>query len=172
MEEWLEKVDQDYLAHISLDCVVFGFHAGQLKILLLKMKHEDRRALPGGFVMKHETMEEAAIRTLPGLGVVRDAQKWVALAVPAYSLAGAGAVVTMRHRLPAVATAMICCVALLATLPDLVWGVGGKVSAVQYPTGWARAAHRVRSAGPTATGRRASPRRRRRARRTRHRSRR
>lgn len=64
LEEWLERVDQDYLAHISLDCVVFGFHAGQLKILLLKMKHEDRRALPGGFVMNQETLEEAAIRTL------------------------------------------------------------------------------------------------------------
>src|ERR1700744_3313250 len=64
MEEWLEKVDQDYLAHISLDCVVFGFHAGQLKILLLKMKHEDRRALPGGFVRMDETLEQAATRTL------------------------------------------------------------------------------------------------------------
>ena len=83
---------------------------------------------------------EATIRTLPGLGVVRDAQKWVALAVPAYSLAGAAAVVTLRHRLPAAATALICCAALVATLPDLAWGVGGKMSAVQYPPGWARAA--------------------------------
>ena len=64
LEEWLERADRDYLAHISLDCVVFGFHAGQLKILLLKMKHEDRQALPGGFVRNNETLEEAAIRTL------------------------------------------------------------------------------------------------------------
>ena len=64
LEEWLERADRDYLAHISLDCVVFGFHAGQLKVLLLKMKHEHRRALPGGFVRKEETLEEAAIRTL------------------------------------------------------------------------------------------------------------
>ena len=80
---------------------------------------------------------EATIRALPGLGVVRDAQKWVALAVPGYSLAGAAAVVTLRHRLPAAATALICCAALVATLPDLAWGVGGKMSAVQYPPGWA-----------------------------------
>ena len=40
------------------------------------------------------------IRTLPGLGVLRDAQKWVALAVPAYSLAGAAAVITLRHWFP------------------------------------------------------------------------
>jgi hypothetical protein len=84
------------------------------------------------------TLVESAIRTLPGLGVVRDAQKWVALAVPAYSLAGAAAVVTLRHRIPAAATATICCAALLATMPDLAWGVGGQVSAVRYPPGWAR----------------------------------
>jgi hypothetical protein len=83
---------------------------------------------------------EAAIRALPGLGVVRDAQKWVALAMPGYALAGAAAVVTLRGRLPAAATASICCAALLATLPDLAWGVGGKMSAVRYPPGWAAAA--------------------------------
>jgi hypothetical protein len=83
---------------------------------------------------------EATIRALPGLGVVRDAQKWVALAVPGYAVAGAAAVVTLRGRLPAAATALICCAALVATLPDLAWGVGGKMSAVQYPPGWAAAA--------------------------------
>jgi hypothetical protein len=80
---------------------------------------------------------EEAIRTLPGLGVVRDAQKWVALAVPAYSLAGAAAVVTLRHRIPAAATALICCAAIVATLPELAWGVGGKLAAVDYPPAWA-----------------------------------
>jgi hypothetical protein len=79
---------------------------------------------------------EATIRTLPGLGVVRDAQKWVALAVPAYSLAGAAAVVTLRARIPAVATALICCAALIATLPDLTWGVGAKLVPVKYPAAW------------------------------------
>ncbi|HVS95223.1 MAG TPA: NUDIX domain-containing protein [Puia sp.] len=64
LDQWLERAARDHLAHISLDCVVFGFHAGQLKILLLKMKHEDLRALPGGFVMNEETLEEAAIRVL------------------------------------------------------------------------------------------------------------
>jgi hypothetical protein len=86
---------------------------------------------------------EAIVRALPGLGVLRDAQKWVALAVPGYALAGAAAVVTLRRnfsRLPASATALICCVALITTLPDLAWGVGGKVSALTYPPGWASAA--------------------------------
>jgi hypothetical protein len=83
---------------------------------------------------------EALIRALPGLGVLRDGQKWVALAVPGYALAGAAAAVTLRPRVPAVATAAVCCAALTATLPDLAWGVGGKVSAVAYPPGWARVA--------------------------------
>ncbi len=83
---------------------------------------------------------ETTIRTLPGLGVVRDAQKWVALAVPGYAVAGAAAVVTLRRWLPGAAAALVCCAALVATLPDLAWGVGGKVAAVHYPPGWAAAA--------------------------------
>jgi hypothetical protein len=83
---------------------------------------------------------ESTVRALPGLGVVRDAQKWVALAMPGYAVAGAGAVVTLRNRVPAVATAVACCLALLIVLPDLAWGVGGKVASVRYPQGWTAAA--------------------------------
>ncbi len=84
---------------------------------------------------------EATVRALPGLGVVRDAQKWVALAVPGYALAGAAAVVTLRRPdFRPRRRRVICCAALIATLPDLAWGVGGKVSAVRYPPGWAAAA--------------------------------
>ena len=39
----------------------------------------------------------AVLDAVPGLGVLRDGQKWVALAVPGYALAGAGAVVTLRR---------------------------------------------------------------------------
>src|SRR5947209_6024242 len=49
----------------------------------------------------------SVVEAVPGLGVLRDAQKWVALAMPGYALAGAGAVVTLRRWLsssgPAVA---------------------------------------------------------------------
>lgn len=83
---------------------------------------------------------ESMVRTLPGLGVIRDAQKWVALAVPGYALAATAAVVTLRRRLPGAATAAVFSLALIATLPDLAWGVGGKVVAVQYPKDWAAAA--------------------------------
>lgn len=86
---------------------------------------------------------EATVRALPGLGVLRDAQKWVALAVPGYAVAGAAAVLALRGRVPAAATAAVCCAALLAVLPDLAWGVGGKVTAVRYPDGWAQVAELV-----------------------------
>ncbi|MGV0790815.1 hypothetical protein [Mycolicibacterium sp. XJ1819] len=86
---------------------------------------------------------EATIRTLPGLGVLRDAQKWVGLAMPAYALAGAAAVLTLRRRIPTAATAAVCCAALLATLPDLAWGVGGKVTAVRYPPEWPAVAEMI-----------------------------
>jgi hypothetical protein len=86
----------------------------------------------------------AALRALadtaPSLGVLRDGQKWVALAVPGYALAGAGAVVSLRRWLHPAVAAFLCCVALIATLPDLAWGVCGKVEPVHYPSGWPVAA--------------------------------
>lgn len=83
------------------------------------------------------------VDTVPGFGVLRDGQKWVALALPGYALAGAGAVVTLRRwlRLPgAAAPALVCCLALLLALPDLGWGVFGRVAPVRYPRGWAAVA--------------------------------
>ncbi|MCH9669493.1 MAG: hypothetical protein K0U80_16805 [Actinomycetia bacterium] len=79
---------------------------------------------------------ESVVRAVPGFGVLRDGQKWVALALPGYALAGAAAVIVLRPRIPAAATATVCCAALVATLPNLAWGVGGRVSPVQYPLGW------------------------------------
>ena len=37
-------------------------------------------------------------------------------------------------------TAPICCLALMLALPDLAWGVWGRVSAVRYPPRWAAVA--------------------------------
>lgn len=82
------------------------------------------------------------IRLAPGTGVLRDGQKWVALAMPGYALAAAAAVEVLRRWLPAVAAATGCALVLLAALPDLAWGVGGQLRSVQYPVGWhAVAAH-------------------------------
>ncbi|OBK49225.1 hypothetical protein A5656_28575 [Mycobacterium gordonae] len=85
----------------------------------------------------------AAVDAVPGLGVLRDGQKWVALAVPGYVLAAAGAVLTLRRRLPSVATAAVCCLALVLVSPDLAWGVWGRISPVHYPPGWTVVAERI-----------------------------
>ena len=52
------------LPHISIDSVVFGFHDNSLKVLLLKMKNEDNWILPGGYVNKDESIDDAAKRIL------------------------------------------------------------------------------------------------------------
>lgn len=53
-----------YLRHISVDCVVFGFHENELKVLLLNVNYSNRWALPGGFMLREEHMDEAAQRIL------------------------------------------------------------------------------------------------------------
>ena len=85
----------------------------------------------------------AGVEALPALAVVRDAQKWVALAMPAYALAGAAAVLVLRRWLRPALAALICCAAVLFALPDLAWGVAGAVRPVHYPRGWTAAAEQV-----------------------------
>ncbi len=53
-----------YLRHISVDCVIFGFHENELKVLLLQAKYAGAWALPGGFILKEEHMDDAANRIL------------------------------------------------------------------------------------------------------------
>ncbi len=57
-------IEQHFLNHISLDCVVFGFHDNQLKVLLIRRKFTKEWALPGGFVREDESIEIAATRVL------------------------------------------------------------------------------------------------------------
>lgn len=54
-------------AALTVDCVVFGFDEGDLKLLLIQRDiepFEGRWALPGGFVRVDESLEEAALREL------------------------------------------------------------------------------------------------------------
>ncbi|MDX2072523.1 MAG: NUDIX domain-containing protein [Haliscomenobacter sp.] len=52
------------LSELSIDCVVFGFHDEQLKVLLLRAKGSDSWMLPGGWILKTEHLEDAAYRIL------------------------------------------------------------------------------------------------------------
>jgi 8-oxo-dGTP diphosphatase len=55
---------ENYLPHISIDCVVFGFHEGLMKVLLSENRNEREWYLPGGFMLKEEPIEMAANRIL------------------------------------------------------------------------------------------------------------
>ncbi len=56
--------DKELLPSISVDCVIFGFHENQLKVLLLLMKNLKQWALPGGFVKTSEDIDVSAARVL------------------------------------------------------------------------------------------------------------
>lgn len=52
---------------LTVDAVVFGYDAGDISVLLVKRKYEpfkDAWALPGGFVLEHESLERAVEREL------------------------------------------------------------------------------------------------------------
>lgn len=55
---------EQYLRHVSVDCIIFGFHSNELKVLLLEAKYAGAWALPGGFIKKDEHMDDAAKRIL------------------------------------------------------------------------------------------------------------
>lgn len=62
LEEFLERGELYYLPHLSIDCVVFGFHDGHLKVLLLELIHSNEWCLPGGFIQHTEPVADAAVR--------------------------------------------------------------------------------------------------------------
>lgn len=61
-KDFIEHGHETYLRHISADCVIFGFHENELRVLLLKWKGNGPWCLPGGFVRKEDSLEESAIR--------------------------------------------------------------------------------------------------------------
>ena len=60
----VETDTDDFLPHLSVDCAILGFHAGELKILLVKWKGMERWCLPGGYVRRDESVDRAAYRVL------------------------------------------------------------------------------------------------------------
>lgn len=62
--DFLSKGHERFLRHLSLDCVIFGFHEDRLKVLLLKWKDGGPWCLPGGFIGKEESLDDAAVNVL------------------------------------------------------------------------------------------------------------
>ena len=49
---------------LSVDCVIFGFHENELKVLMLKLKKMGKWALPGGFVDRDKDVDTEANNVL------------------------------------------------------------------------------------------------------------
>ncbi|MBI9071136.1 MAG: NUDIX hydrolase [Melioribacteraceae bacterium] len=63
----MTNVSKQIIKNLSVDCVVFGFENFELEVLLIKRKlnpGKDSWALPGGFILKSETLDDAAVRLL------------------------------------------------------------------------------------------------------------
>ncbi|RSN07912.1 hypothetical protein DMC63_35120 [Streptomyces sp. WAC 05977] len=87
-----------------------------------------------------------AMGHVPGAGLLRDAQKWVAWWALSVALGFALAVeaATARLRAGASRRALVAAAALfpLLAMPDLAWGGWGRLEAVRYPADWSEV-HRV-----------------------------
>ena len=53
-----------YLPNLSIDCVIFGLLNDELHVLILRWKETKSWGLPGGFVKKEESLDDAAHRIL------------------------------------------------------------------------------------------------------------
>jgi 8-oxo-dGTP diphosphatase len=62
LQHFFEFGRQDYLPNLTIDCAIFGYHEKQLKLLLVKNKVVTDWCLPGGFVKRGESLDEAAGR--------------------------------------------------------------------------------------------------------------
>ena len=91
---------------------------------------------------------EFALREIPGAGLLRDTQKFVAAAIPFYALAAAAAAGWAAQRIPAIAATAAVSALVVAPLPDLAWGVGGAVKPIDYPADYAAVAERIGHSDP------------------------
>ncbi|MVT07901.1 NUDIX hydrolase [Chitinophaga tropicalis] len=64
IEDFILNGHKQYLNNLSVDCVIFGFHDQQLKVLLVRITGRKDWVLPGGHVNIKETVDQAAIRVL------------------------------------------------------------------------------------------------------------
>ena len=64
MRVWAFNAHNTFLSNLSVDCVIFGFNEGELKVLLLKWKELGHWSLPGGFILTNEVVDNAANRVL------------------------------------------------------------------------------------------------------------
>jgi 8-oxo-dGTP diphosphatase len=60
------------VAQVSVDCVIFTFHEGRLKVAAHKVYGLDDWILPGGYILQQENLDDAAARILSERTGLRD----------------------------------------------------------------------------------------------------
>jgi 8-oxo-dGTP diphosphatase len=60
--DFFENGYLQYRPNLTIDCAIFGYHNGELNVLLLKNKVIKKWSLPGGFIKKTENLDHAAAR--------------------------------------------------------------------------------------------------------------
>jgi 8-oxo-dGTP diphosphatase len=66
LEDFILNGHQRYVPHLSIDCAILGYHESQLKILLNRWQGMENWCLPGGYVLRTESIDAAAVRILKG----------------------------------------------------------------------------------------------------------
>ncbi|MFI1238719.1 hypothetical protein [Nocardia salmonicida] len=87
---------------------------------------------------------------VPGAGLLRDTQKYVALAMPAYALCAAAACRTVAAASRRLLTATLFILLITLPMADLAWGVGGAMRPVHYPAGWQQVIDHIDAPGDIA----------------------
>jgi ADP-ribose pyrophosphatase YjhB (NUDIX family) len=64
MSKRIIENNENYQPGLSIDCVIFGFHDNQLKVLLIKTPYDNKWSLPGGFVPLDQDIDTAAVTVL------------------------------------------------------------------------------------------------------------
>lgn len=80
------------------------------------------------------------VADVPAGGLIRDGTRWLALLVPLEAVAFGAGVHTILYRAEFTAwevPVIVFALALpLAAMPDMAWGVGGRLEPATYPTAW------------------------------------
>ncbi|HLO58525.1 MAG TPA: NUDIX domain-containing protein [Bacteroidales bacterium] len=61
---FIQEGHKFFIPQLSIDCVILGYHENQLRVLLTRWKGVEGWCLPGGYILRNESINSAASRIL------------------------------------------------------------------------------------------------------------